>query len=158
MSYYWFNRKEILQKAKERYSKEKAAEYYLENKEAIKEKSKNQYENFSEEGKDKIKEYQRKRYQQRIQYNKEALQNKWFLFLLSIRMSENSLKFDYSRVNKKEFHKFKQPINLYLINVDQIVVSNKFKYTEDGFKYFTGPKEGDIVKLFWIILLQMSGT
>ena len=27
MSYYWFNRPEILQKAKERYSKEKAAEY-----------------------------------------------------------------------------------------------------------------------------------
>ena len=40
MSYYWFNRKEILQKAKERYSKEKAAEYYSQNKEAIKEKSK----------------------------------------------------------------------------------------------------------------------
>ena len=38
MSYYWFNRQEILQKAKERYSKEKAAEYYLKNKEAIKEK------------------------------------------------------------------------------------------------------------------------
>ena len=36
MSYYWFNRQEILQKAKERYSKEKTAEYYLENKEAIK--------------------------------------------------------------------------------------------------------------------------
>ena len=41
MSYYQFNRKEVLQKAKERYSKEKAAEYYLKNKEAIKEKSKN---------------------------------------------------------------------------------------------------------------------
>ena len=37
MNYYWFNRQEILQKAKERYSKEKAAEYYLRNKEAIKE-------------------------------------------------------------------------------------------------------------------------
>ena len=37
MSYYWFNRQEILQKAKERYSKEKAAEYYLQNKEEIKE-------------------------------------------------------------------------------------------------------------------------
>ena len=37
MSYYLFNRKEILQKAKERYSKEKAAEYYSENKEAIEE-------------------------------------------------------------------------------------------------------------------------
>ena len=43
MSYYWFNRQEILQKAKERYSKEKAAEYYLQNKEVIKEKSKNRY-------------------------------------------------------------------------------------------------------------------
>ena len=41
MSCYWFNREEILQKAKENYSKEKAAEYYLQNKEAIKEKSKN---------------------------------------------------------------------------------------------------------------------
>ena len=33
MSYYWFNRHEILQKAKQKYSKEKAAEYYAQNKE-----------------------------------------------------------------------------------------------------------------------------
>ena len=38
MSYYWFNRQEIQQKTKERYSKEKAAEYCTPNKEAIKEK------------------------------------------------------------------------------------------------------------------------
>ena len=73
MSYYHFNRKEILQKAKERYSKEKAAEYYLQNKEVIKEKSNNRYKI---EEKEKIKENQRKRYQQLIQYKKEALQNK----------------------------------------------------------------------------------
>ena len=36
MSHYQFNRHEILQKAKERCSKEKAGEYYLQNKEAIK--------------------------------------------------------------------------------------------------------------------------
>ena len=36
MSYYWFNRKGILQKAKEIYSKGKVAAYYPENKEAIK--------------------------------------------------------------------------------------------------------------------------
>ena len=41
MSYYWLNRQEILQKAKERYSKEKASEYYKQNKEVIKEKSRN---------------------------------------------------------------------------------------------------------------------
>ena len=76
MSYYWFNRQEILQKAKERCSKEKAAEYYLQNKEVIKEKSKSRYKNLSKEEKDKIKEYQRKRYQELIQHKKEALQNK----------------------------------------------------------------------------------
>ena len=58
MNYYWFNRQEILQKAKENYSKEKAAEYYKQNKEAIKEKSRECYKNLSQEGKDKIKEYQ----------------------------------------------------------------------------------------------------
>ena len=51
MSYYWFNRQEILQKTKERYSKEKAAEYYKQNKEVIKEKSKNRYKNLSKEKK-----------------------------------------------------------------------------------------------------------
>ena len=33
MNYYWFNRQEMLQKAKKNYSKEKAAEYYKQNKE-----------------------------------------------------------------------------------------------------------------------------
>ena len=36
MSYYRFNRQEILRKAKDGYSKEKGGEYYLKNKEAIK--------------------------------------------------------------------------------------------------------------------------
>ena len=36
MSYYWCNRQEIMQKAKERNSKEKVAECYKQNKEVIK--------------------------------------------------------------------------------------------------------------------------
>ena len=61
MSYYLFNRQEILEKAKKRYSEEGAAEYYLEDKEVIKEKARNCYKNLSEEEKNKIKEYQKKR-------------------------------------------------------------------------------------------------
>ena len=76
MNYYWFNRQEILQKTKERYSKEKAAEYYLQNKEAIKEKAKEHYKNLSEEEKNKIKKCQRKIYQESVQYKKETLTNK----------------------------------------------------------------------------------
>ena len=55
MNYYWFNRQEILQKAKEKYSKEKAAEYYTQNKEAIKEKSRKRYKNLSQEKKTRLK-------------------------------------------------------------------------------------------------------
>ena len=60
MSYYWFNRKEILKKAKKKYiyiyiySKEKA-ETYLQNKEAIKEKSRDWYKNLSKEEKTRLK-------------------------------------------------------------------------------------------------------
>ena len=40
-------------------------------------------------------------------------------------MSKKTLKFDNIRVNKKEFHKSKQPIDLELVNVDQMVVSQR---------------------------------
>ena len=76
MNYYWFNRQEALQKAKERYSKEKAAEYYQQNKEVIKEKAREHYRNLSVEERNNIKEYQKKRYQELIQHKKEALKNK----------------------------------------------------------------------------------
>ena len=36
-------------------------------------------------------------------------------------------------------------------------MSDKFKHTEDGIKYFIGYKEGGIVKPLCIILPQMTG-
>ena len=71
MSYYQFHRQEILQKAKERYSKEKAVEYYLHNKEVVKDNARNCYRNLSEEEQNKIKENQKKTYQELIQYKKK---------------------------------------------------------------------------------------
>ena len=41
--------------------------------------------------------------------------------------------------------------------MDQIVVSDKFKHNNEGFKHFIGYLEGGIVKLLCIILPQMSG-
>ena len=72
-------------------------------------------------------------------------------------MSEKTLKFDNIRLNEKEFHKSKQPIDLMSVKVDQIVVSGKFKHNNEGFKYFIGYQEGEIVKPLCIILPQMSG-
>ena len=66
MSYYWFNRVELLKKAKEKYQnkdgKEKAAKYYQENKEVIKEKTRNKYKNLTEEEKELKRQHSRDRY------------------------------------------------------------------------------------------------
>ena len=76
------------------------------------------------------------------------------MFLLSIKISEKPLNFDNIRVNKKEFHKSKQPINLNLMNVDQIVVSDKFKHSDGGFKYFVGYKEVKLLNPYVLFYLK----
>ena len=43
--------------------------------------------------------------------------------MCSIKMSENTLKYDAAEVSKKEFHDFKQPIALNLVDINQIVTS-----------------------------------
>ena len=72
-------------------------------------------------------------------------------------MTEQTLKFDNIRVNKKEFHKSKQPIDLMSVKVDRIVISDKFKHKKEGFKYFIGYKKIKIVKPLCIILPQING-
>ena len=74
--------------------------------------------------------------------------------MLSIK---NGLSINNIRVNKKEFYKSKQTIDLMSVNVDQIVVSNKSKHSDEGYKYFIGYQEHEIVKPLCIILPQMSG-
>ena len=69
-------------------------------------------------------------------------------------MSKNTINIKNIRVNKKEFHKSKQTINL--VNIDQIVVSDKFKHSDNCFQYFIGYKESEIVKPLCIILPQMT--
>ena len=44
-----------------------------------------------------------------------------------------------------------------MVNVDQILISEKFKHNDDVFKYFIGYKKDEIIKLLCIILPQMSG-
>ena len=46
-------------------------------------------------------------------------------------MSEKTLKFDNIRVNKKKNHKSKQPISLDLVIVEQVLISDKFKHSND---------------------------
>ena len=60
MSYYQFNRQEILQKAKERYSTGKTAEYYLQNREAIKKRQEIVIKTYRKKKKTKLKTIKKK--------------------------------------------------------------------------------------------------
>ena len=72
-------------------------------------------------------------------------------------MTKKTLKFNNIRVNKKEFHMSKKAIDLMSVNVNKIVVSDKFNYNEDCFKYFIGYQKGEIVRPLCIILPQIIG-
>ena len=73
-------------------------------------------------------------------------------------MSEQTLKFGDIMVNKREFDASKQAIALNLVNTNKIVVSDKFKHSDYGFKYFIGYLHEDyVIKPVCIILPQMSG-
>ena len=77
--------------------------------------------------------------------------------MLCIKKDWKSTKILQYWINKKEYHKSKKQIDVISVNVDQIVVSNKFNHNYDGFKQFIGYQEGTIVKPLCIILPQMSG-
>ena len=47
-------------------------------------------------------------------------------------MNEKTLKLNNITLNKKEFDKSKHPIDLGLVSIDQIVVSDKFKHSDEG--------------------------
>ena len=61
-------------------------------------------------------------------------------------MIEKILQFNNVILNKKKFHKTKEPIDLLSADLDQVVVFYKFKHNGEGFKHFIGYLEGEIVK------------
>ena len=73
-------------------------------------------------------------------------------------MNKQTLKFGNVVINKNEFHASEQAIAFNLKDTNKIVISDKFKYSDDGSKYFIGYLHDDeIIRSLCIILPQMSG-
>ena len=72
-------------------------------------------------------------------------------------MSEKTFKFDNVEVNKREFPACKEPIALEIVNLNQILISDKFKHSDTGFTYFTGYKDDNLLRPLCIVLPQMNG-
>ena len=66
-------------------------------------------------------------------------------------MSEQTLKFGDILIHKKEFHAFKEVFVLNLVNTGKTIVSDKFKHSDDGFKYFIGYLHDDDVIDFCVL-------
>ena len=107
-----------MQKAKDRYhnggGKEKAAKYYIEHKEVLRENAKVSIEtclqkenmevidrNMTENVKSKFEEYLKKKKKKKKKKNKNQQKKKILFFFFSIKRSEKILKFCAVKVNKK---------------------------------------------------------
>ena len=71
-------------------------------------------------------------------------------------MSSRKIKFGDKEVNKKEFYSSKQAIPLDSVDLDKIVVSNKWKINDTTYKYLCGYLNNDTIQPLCVILPQMN--
>ena len=72
-------------------------------------------------------------------------------------MSLKKIKFGDKEVDKKGFYSSKQAILLDSVDLDKIVVSNKWKSNETIYKYLCGYLNNDVIQPLCVILHQMDG-
>ena len=72
-------------------------------------------------------------------------------------MSLKKIKFGDKEVDKKEFYLSKQAISLDSVDLNKIVVSNKWKINETTHKYLCGYLNNDAIQPLCFILPQMHG-
>ena len=121
--------------------KEKAAIYYQENRNILKEKTKNRYRNLAEEEKEIKRQYSRSKYKEMKEKQRKykimiAEKNLKIHFLL-YKMSEQKIKFNDNKVIKKNFYDSKEAIDFYSVDINKIIVSSKWK-NNDISKSFIG--------------------
>ena len=72
-------------------------------------------------------------------------------------MSPKTIKFGDKEINRKEFYSSKQAIPLDSVDLDKIVVSNKWKISDTTYKYLCGYLNNDVIQPLCVILPQMNG-
>ena len=72
-------------------------------------------------------------------------------------MDLKKIKFGDKEVDKKEFYSSKQAISLDSVDLDKIVVSNKYKINNTTYKNICGYLNNDTIQPLRVILPQMDG-
>ena len=71
-------------------------------------------------------------------------------------MNSRKIKFGDKEVDKKEFYSSKQAISLDSVDLNKIVVSNKWKINNTTYKYLCGYLNNDTIQPLCVILPQMN--
>ena len=72
-------------------------------------------------------------------------------------MPAQGIKFGDAVMDKKEFYSSKHTLLLKDVQLDKIVVSNKWKINENTCQYYAGYCKDDLVRPLCVIMPQMSG-
>ena len=67
------------------------------------------------------------------------------------------VKFGDKEVSKKEFYANKKALKLDSVDLDKIIVLNKWKIGETTYKYLRGYLNNDVIQPLCIVLPQMDG-
>ena len=73
-------------------------------------------------------------------------------------MSPKTIKFGDKEINRKELYSSKQAIPLDSVDLDKIVVSNKWKINDTTLKNLCGYLNNDVIQPLCVILPQMNGN
>ena len=73
-------------------------------------------------------------------------------------MSSRKIKFGDKEVDKKEFYSSKQAISLDSVDLNKIVVSDKWKVNDTTYKYLCGYLNNDTIQPLCVILPQINGN
>ena len=73
-------------------------------------------------------------------------------------MSSRKIKFGDKEVDKKDFYLSKQAVSLDSVDLNKIIVSNKWKINDTTYKYLCGYFNNYTIQPLCVILPQMNGN
>ena len=63
-------------------------------------------------------------------------------------MDKKIIKLDDTEIEEYKFHQYKSPVLIKSIDINKIVVFNKFIFGKEDFKYFIGYKDDKDIRLY----------
>ena len=71
-------------------------------------------------------------------------------------MDKKIVRFGEIEIEKQIFYQHKNPISIYNVGIDKILVSSKVSFGKKDFKYFIGSKDGKKNRPLCVMLPKMS--